>query len=155
MGTPVAAPPPASWPSLGRPLEAWLGDREPGHAFEALHHVQLLMPTGQEPAAREFYAGLLGMAEVAKPPILAARGGGVWFRAGGVEVHFGVEAEEDFHPAGKAHPALLVRGLDELAARLRAGGVEVRWDDAFPGFRRFYAIDPFGNRLELMEPDGR
>ena len=29
---------------------------------------------------------------------------------------------------------------------------EVTWDDSFPGMRRFYAADPFGNRLELLEP---
>jgi hypothetical protein len=23
------------------------------------------------------------------------------------------------------------------------------WDDAIPGVRRFYAADPFGNRVEL------
>jgi catechol 2,3-dioxygenase-like lactoylglutathione lyase family enzyme len=44
----------------------------------ALHHVQLAMPAGAEDAARTFYGGALGMAELAKPPALAARGG-VWF----------------------------------------------------------------------------
>ena len=33
-----------------------------------LHHVQLAMPRGQEASAREFYAGVLGMTEVPKPP---------------------------------------------------------------------------------------
>jgi hypothetical protein len=27
----------------------------------------------------------------------------------------------------------------------------VQWDDAVPGIRRFYARDPFGNRLEFVE----
>ena len=26
------------------------------------------------------------------------------------------------------------------------------WDAEFPGHRRFYAADPFGNRLEFLEP---
>ena len=30
--------------------------------------------------------------------------------------------------------------------------MEVTWDDNFPGMRRFYAADPFGNRLEFLEP---
>lgn len=113
-----------------------------------LDHVQLAMPEGQEGAARAFYGGLLGMEEVAKPPVLAARGG-VWFRSGAAVVHLGVE--KDFRPARKAHPALLVRDLAALVATLRAAGVEVIDDEALPGYARVYVADPFGNRLELME----
>lgn len=41
-------------------------------------HVQLAMPAGREAEARAFYAGLLGIPELAKPPVLAARSG-AWF----------------------------------------------------------------------------
>lgn len=122
---------------------------EPSHAFTGVHHVQLAMPPGREQAARDFYAGVLGMTEVAKPAPLARRGG-AWFRAGAVEIHLGVE--DDFAPARKAHPGILVSGLDRLASHLTAAGHPVHRDDAFPGFRRFYAADPFGNRLEFLEP---
>ena len=121
-------------------------------ALARLHHVQLAIPVGGEDAARPFYADALGMAEVDKPAALAARGG-CWFRGSGCEVHLGVEA--DFRPARKAHPALLVDGLDALAGRLGEHGVQVRWDDEFPGHRRFYADDPFGNRIEFLEPVDR
>ncbi len=57
-----------------------------------------------------------------------------------------------FDPARKAHTGILVTGLAELAERLAAGGVEVTWDDEFPGHDRFYAADPFGNRLEFLQP---
>ncbi|WP_329242426.1 glyoxalase [Actinoallomurus sp. NBC_01490] len=114
-----------------------------------LHHVQLAAPPGTEPAMREFYAGVLGLAELPKPPALAARGG-VWFGAPGIEIHIGVE--EDFRPARKAHPGILVRDLDVMAGRLRAAGREVRPDDLLPGYRRFYVDDPVGNRLELLQP---
>ena len=117
--------------------------------IRGIDHVQLAMPPGREEEARAFYGGLLGMPEVAKPAVLAARGG-VWFRAGETQVHLGVEA--DFRPARKAHPALLVRGLQDLAARLRAAGVAVLDDEALPGYERVYVSDPFGNRLELLEP---
>lgn len=116
--------------------------------FERLHHVQLAMPRGEEPAARAFYGGVLGMAEIDKPPVLAARGG-AWFRAGGVELHLGVE--DDFRPARKGHPGILVGGLDEVVRRVRGAGQDVAWDDEFPGYRRVYAHDPFGNRLEFLE----
>ena len=116
-----------------------------------LHHVQLAIPPGGEDAARPFYGDALGMTAVEKPPALAARGGS-WFRGDGCEVHLGVET--DFRPARKAHPALLVDGLDALADRLATHGIEVRWDDEFPGHRRFYADDPFGNRIEFLEALG-
>ena len=114
----------------------------------AIEHIQLAMPLGREEEARAFYAGLLGMAEVPKPAHLAVRGG-VWFEAGGVKLHLGVE--EGFRPARKAHPAFVVADLEELVGRLRAAGREVVKDQPLAGWQRVYTADPFGNRLELME----
>ena len=112
-----------------------------------LHHVQLAVPPGSEDECRRFYVDVLGMTEVAKPPALATRGG-LWVRADRLEIHLGVEP--DFRPARKAHPGILVSDLDALAERLCAHGVEVTWDDNFPGYRRFYAFDNAGNRLEFL-----
>jgi catechol 2,3-dioxygenase-like lactoylglutathione lyase family enzyme len=113
-----------------------------------LDHVQVAAPPGREAEARRFYGELLGLEEMEKPVALRARGG-VWFRCGAQELHVGVERE--FRAASKAHPALAAEGLDELAARLEAGGSTVAWDDAVPGARRFFTADPWGNRLELLE----
>jgi catechol 2,3-dioxygenase-like lactoylglutathione lyase family enzyme len=117
--------------------------------IERLHHVQIAAPAGTEQQLREFYVDALGMTEIVKPPALAARGG-AWFRAGAVELHLGVE--QDFRPARKAHPGLVVDDLDALVTRLNAHGIEVQWDADLPGFRRCYVSDPNGNRLELLEP---
>jgi catechol 2,3-dioxygenase-like lactoylglutathione lyase family enzyme len=114
-----------------------------------LHHVQLAVPPGSEDLCRRFWGDVLGMTELEKPPVLAARGG-CWFRGGGLEVHLGVE--QDFAPARKAHPGILVRSLRALAERLEECGHEVTWDGEFPGHDRFYAHDNVGNRLEFMEP---
>lgn len=118
--------------------------------FSGLHHVQLAIAPGTEDQCREFWVGIMGLTELEKPPVLAARGG-CWFRGGGFEIHLGVE--DDFQPARKAHPGILINGLDELADRLSERGVTVVWDDKFPGMRRFYANDPQGNRLEFLEPN--
>ena len=117
--------------------------------FTRLHHVQVSVPVGAEEACRAFWGGVLGMAELEKPPVLAARGG-CWFRAGGLEVHCGVE--EDFAPARKAHPGILVTSIEDVAARLAQGGHEVTWDEDFPGYARFHSHDAVGNRLEFLEP---
>ena len=112
-------------------------------------HVQLAMPAGREAEARAFYDGLLGIPEVIKPPALAARGG-AWFERGPLKIHLGVDP--DFRPAQKAHAGLLVRGLDALVGQLRAAGHAIVEDEPLVGYHRVYVSDPFGNRLELMEP---
>jgi catechol 2,3-dioxygenase-like lactoylglutathione lyase family enzyme len=117
--------------------------------IEAIEHIQLAMPRGQEDIARIFYSGLLQIPEVPKPPELAKRGG-VWFERGTVRVHLGVDPE--FRPARKAHPGLLVRDLTELVDKLRAAGIDVVAAEPLPGFNHVYISDPFGNRIELMEP---
>jgi catechol 2,3-dioxygenase-like lactoylglutathione lyase family enzyme len=117
----------------------------------ALDHVQLAIPAGGEDEARSFYAGVLGMEEISKPASLQA-GGGAWFRAGAAELHLGVEA--DFQPARKAHPAFRVDDIDRFASRLHDAGCTISWDERYPGVRRFYVRDPFGNRVEILQPVG-
>ena len=107
------------------------------------------MPAGREDEARQFYDALLGIQEIPKPPHLAARGG-CWFEDGNLRVHLGVE--QDFRPARKAHPALLVSELRSLIEKLRTAGVKVVDDQPLEGFDRVYVDDPFGNRIELLEP---
>ncbi len=114
----------------------------------AIDHVQLAMPAGEEEKARSFYGGVLGLPEKQKPPHLAKRGG-VWFEEGDLKIHLGVEKE--FRPAKKAHPALLVKGINDLIERCRTAGYKVVTDEPLEGYNRVYVHDPFGNRIELME----
>jgi catechol 2,3-dioxygenase-like lactoylglutathione lyase family enzyme len=119
--------------------------------FVALDHVQLAMPAGEEARARAFYSGVLGIEELPKPGPMQSSGG-VWFRSGGIELHLGVEG--DFRPARKAHPGLRVDGIDELAVRCESFGYAPEWDERYPGVRRFFVHDPFGNRIEILQPAG-
>ncbi len=113
-----------------------------------IDHVQLAMPEGRESQAVAFYVGLLGFTQVTKPPALAARGG-CWFETPTAKVHLGVE--QDFRPARKAHPALLVDDLEALADRLSSAGIEVREENGIEGHLQRYVDDPFGNRIELLQ----
>ena len=115
--------------------------------ISALDHVQLALPAGGEEEARAFYGGLLELPEVEKPELLKSCGG-VWFSGTGFGLHLGVETP--FAPAKKAHSAFRVERLEVLAERLNEAGVGVVWDTALPEVRRFYAADPFGNRLEFL-----
>lgn len=117
--------------------------------IRALDHVQLAMPTDGEAEAVRFYEQLLGIPHVPKPPHLAVRGG-CWFESDTVKIHLGVDPQ--FRPARKAHPALLVVDLAELLRVLSDGGVSINTDEPLEGYDRAYVDDPFGNRIELMEP---
>jgi catechol 2,3-dioxygenase-like lactoylglutathione lyase family enzyme len=114
----------------------------------SLDHVQIAIPVGGEARAREFYTAILGLTEVEKPAEMAGRNS-IWFVAGPVNLHIGIEA--DFHPAQRAHPALVVDGLDDIVAACERAGLPTKPDTSFNNFRRVHVFDPFGNRLELME----
>jgi len=115
-----------------------------------LDHAFLTMDEGGEDAARSFYGDILGLEEIGRPAGLR-RSGGLWFRAGGQELHLGAD---DAHLAPvRPHPGFRVAAtaeLDELAARLVEAGRDVSWDERIEGRKRFYTRDPFGNRVELL-----
>ena len=116
---------------------------------DGLDHVRLAMPRGGE--ERAYFGEMLGLVELEKPAVLARRGG-VWFLLpDGRQIHLGVE--EPFRPSQKAHPALACPALDDLAPELGERDYPVRWDGELAPRRRFYSEDPFGNRLEFLEPD--
>jgi catechol 2,3-dioxygenase-like lactoylglutathione lyase family enzyme len=116
-------------------------------AVLGIAHVQLAIPPEGEDAARDFYGKLLGLRELPKPAVLQDRSG-AWFQCGMQEIHCGVE-----EPIARSrrHPAFLVDNLNELKGVLETGGFPVEADRQLPGYRRFYATDPFGNRLEFLE----
>lgn len=117
----------------------------------ALDHIQLAAPSGCEEAARRFFGELFGLEEIPKPEPIRARGG-VWFRVGAQELHVGVEAH--FQPARKAHPAFVVDDVAGLRARLEEAGIRTADAPGVPGVERFYADDPWGNRIELTALPG-
>ncbi len=115
--------------------------------FRRLDHVQVCIPRGAEGRAREFYGGLLGLAEVEKPEALR-QNGGLWFEVAGVQLHVGVE---DAVAPSKRHPAFEVEDVAGVRAYLERNGVRTKDEPDIPGVRRFSFFDPFGNRIELLE----
>jgi catechol 2,3-dioxygenase-like lactoylglutathione lyase family enzyme len=125
------------------------GDRNQMARICRIDHVLLAMPAGRESDARAFYQEILGIPEVVKPPQLAARGG-CWFEAGALKVHLGVE--KNFIPARKAHPAFVVDDLKGLMSSLENAGYTLTLDAPLEGYDRIFVDDPFGNRIELLQP---
>jgi len=120
--------------------------------IEGLDHVQVAAPRESEGAMRRFYGEILGLPEIPKPETLAGRGG-AWFQLGRQQLHIGVE--DGFAPARKAHPAFLVSNLAALRRQIEQAGVAIEEDAPLPGYVRFYCMDPFGNRLEFLQPAER
>jgi catechol 2,3-dioxygenase-like lactoylglutathione lyase family enzyme len=114
-----------------------------------IDHILITMPPGREDEARAFYQGILGLAEKVKPPQLAARGG-CWFESETLQVHLGVE--KNFTPARKAHPAFIVDDLAGMVTKAQQAGYKVTADEPIEGCDRRHVDDPFGNRIELIEP---
>ncbi|WP_099361485.1 VOC family protein [Fredinandcohnia onubensis] len=118
------------------------------YTIKAIDHIQLAAPKGSEDQARQFYSTILGCKEVEKPEVLR-KNGGVWFAFGTVHIHIGIE--DPFTPAKKAHLAFEIENLYALKQHLQTSNVVIIDDNNLPGANRFYAHDPFGNRLEFLE----
>ena len=115
-----------------------------------VHHAQLSIPRGAEDEARRFYSGVLGLKEIPKPSELEGRGG-FWLELGLLQIHFGVEDGVD-RRATKAHLAYEVSDLAGWKSKLGALGIAVKDGIPIPGYSRFEFRDPFGNRVEFLEP---
>lgn len=126
----------------------------PDHGVLMIHHVTVEIPVNGEAWARRFYGELLGLREMAIPEALQDHErGGIWYEVspdGSMQLHVG--PVDDFHPQRRGHPALLIHHLDALRASLQQQGVTIEEAIAEPGWKRFYARDPFGTRLEFREP---
>ncbi|WP_438727700.1 VOC family protein [Parasphingorhabdus sp. DH2-15] len=117
--------------------------------FNAIHHVNLVIPKGEEPRARAFYEGVLGLPEVEQPDEQKVSGG-CWFELGTVRIHISIDP--DFKPSTKAHTAFQIDALQPLRERIEAAQLPVKEGSDVGGLERFFAFDPFGNRLEFMAP---
>ena len=115
-----------------------------------LNHLMVTIPKGAEVQAREFYCGLLGLKEIPKPDSLAGRGG-FWLEIGDQQIHIGVEDGVD-RMATRAHVAYQVSDLAEWQTRLAAHGFTPLDNTPIPGYTRFEIRDPFGNRMEFIQP---
>ena len=114
-------------------------------------HVNVTISPGGEDTARRFYGELLGLREIPKPQPLRIRGG-VWFDAGGVDLHCSIE-ENRLTPDALRHFGLECAEVEALRRRLTDAGVVTEEGRPAP-WKRFFIRDPFGNRIEIHEPGG-
>ncbi|MBI5667089.1 MAG: VOC family protein [Chloroflexi bacterium] len=115
-----------------------------------IHHVQITVPKQAEAEAREFYCGVLGLPEIEKPESLKGRGG-FWVQVGAAQLHISTEDGMN-RLATKAHVAYEVDDIDFWQRHLKAHGIEIKESVPIPGHCRFEFRDPFGNRVEMIQP---
>ena len=115
--------------------------------FKRLDHIQICIPKGKEDEARHFYTEIIGLTEIPKPELLIANGG-LWYKVADIQLHIGTENEIN---RSKRHPAFEVLNLEEARTYLIQHGVAVKDEIQIPDQKRFSFIDPFGNRIELLQ----
>ncbi len=122
----------------------------PPPTIRGLHHAQITVPASMEAAAVEFYREAMGLAEVERPADLRDRGG-TWFDLGdGTQLH--VHAEDGVNRrTTKAHLAYAVDDAERWRQRMLDHDVTPVEGHALPGYDRFEARDPFGNRIEFIQ----
>lgn len=115
--------------------------------IKRLDHIQICIPTGKENEAKQFYTGIIGLKEIPKPAELI-QNGGLWYQIADIQFHIGTENEIN---KSKRHPAFEVTDIRDARKHLESRGVKIKEETQIPGQIRFSFIDPFDNRIELME----
>ena len=118
--------------------------------IQRIHHVQITIPIANEDQARAYYCDLLGLAEIEKPDGLKANGG-LWLQVGTQEVHLGIQNDIERNIM-RTHIAYQVENLAALRQKLEAAGYVTKDNTPIPGYDRFETRDPFGNRVEFIQP---
>jgi catechol 2,3-dioxygenase-like lactoylglutathione lyase family enzyme len=118
-----------------------------------LDHVNLLIDDGDDALdrARAFYGDLLGLEQLERPSNTDSGRPGLWFQCGSQQVHLTTDPDASRVNHSRRHPAFRVANLNAMRARLEAAGIEILAGNRFPGQERFFACDPWDNRLEFVE----
>jgi len=110
-----------------------------------IHHVSVCVPDAG--AALAFYTEVLGLTQLPRPDL----GPGHWLDAGGQQVHL---LQSDEARPRSDHFAIRVDDLDDAVADLEASDVKVYRSDYIAGAgRQAFLHDPFGNFIELNQPE--
>jgi len=115
--------------------------------IKRLDHIQICIPPNKENEARGFYTNVIGFKEIPKPVELIPNGG-LWYQVGDIQFHIGIENEIN---KSKRHPAFEVIDLISARQHLERHKIKIKEEIQVPGQIRFSFIDPFGNRIELLQ----
>ena len=114
--------------------------------FKRADHIHICVPSERLEEARLFYTEVIGLKPAHRPEVFLNPG--YWFEIGDIGFHIGVE------PGllqTSRHSAFEVTDIKAARKQLEENGVKTYEEERLPDRERFFFLDPFGNRMELLE----
>lgn len=115
--------------------------------FIRADHINICVPPERLEEALRFYADVIGLKQIERPDHLFSTPG-YWFDIGDIQLHVGVEPQM---PRSVRHIAFEIKNVDDAVKLFEKHNVEIVQEPVIPGRKRFAFIDPFGNRMELLQ----
>jgi len=117
--------------------------------FKRADHIHICVTPERLEEARIFYTEVIGLELTQRPDVFSSAG--YWFNVADIELHIGVE---DSLPRSIRHTAFEISDIAAARRHLEKQGVEIVEEPLIAGRQRFAFIDPFGNRMELLQLNG-
>ena len=114
--------------------------------FKRIDHIHITVTADKLEEAKLFYTEVIGL-EIINRPSHLFKNPGYWFNIGDAQLHIGVEPK--LHVSTR-HTAFEVQDVDAALKHLE-NKVQILAEPEIPGRRRFAFLDPFGNRIELLQ----
>jgi len=114
--------------------------------FKRADHIHICVPPERLEEARGFYTDVVGLKLTRRPEVF--RHPGYWFEIGDIGFHIGVE------PGllnTSRHSAFEVTDIKAAREQLGSHGVKTYEEEKLADRERFFFLDPFGNRMELLQ----
>jgi catechol 2,3-dioxygenase-like lactoylglutathione lyase family enzyme len=114
--------------------------------FKRVDHIHITVAPDRLEEAKDFYTDVMGLELIERPNHLFTTAG-YWFNIGDAQLHIGVEPQI---PVSTRHTAFEVEDVNAALKYLK-DKVQILEEPVIPGRRRFAFLDPFGNRMELLQ----
>ncbi len=115
--------------------------------FTRINHFNICVPPDRLDEAKNFYSNVMGL-ELINRPDDVFDSPGYWFNIGDAQLHIGVEESSRFT---ERHTAIEVTNILSAQKHLEANGIHIHPQPKVRGWERFAFVDPFGNRMELLQ----
>jgi len=115
--------------------------------FIRADHIHICVALERLEEAKAFYTKIIGLQLIERPDHIFSNAG-YWFDIGNIQFHIGVEP-----PLAQSirHTAFEVADIAAAREHLKKHNIEIVEEPQIPGRNRFAFIDPFGNRMELLQ----
>lgn len=114
--------------------------------FKRADHIHVCVPPERLEEAKAFYTDIIGLDLIERPDVFTSKG--YWFNIGDIQLHIGIEPSL---PRTIRHTAFEVTDVVAARRHLKDHGIEIVEEPKIAGRERFAFIDPFGNRMELLQ----